>query len=88
MSRMQLNRKLNALTGRSTHEVVREFRLQRAAELLRNRADNITGVAYAVGFSSLSHFARAFRERFGVAPSEYAANDAPQEATATRDGRT
>jgi signal transduction histidine kinase/CheY-like chemotaxis protein/AraC-like DNA-binding protein/ligand-binding sensor domain-containing protein len=76
MSRMQLNRKLNALTGHSTHEVVREFRLQRAAKLLRGQAGNITGVAYDVGFNSLSHFARAFRERFGVVPSEYAAHTA------------
>jgi signal transduction histidine kinase/DNA-binding response OmpR family regulator/ligand-binding sensor domain-containing protein len=71
MSRMQLNRKLHALTGQSTHGVVREFRLERAAQLLRKGADNISGVAYDVGFSSLSHFAQAFRERFGVVPSEY-----------------
>ncbi len=71
MSRMQLNRKLHALTGQSTHHVVREFRLQRAAHLLRTGVDNVAGVAYEVGFSSLSHFARAFHERFGVNPSEY-----------------
>ena len=71
MSRMQLNRKLHALTGQSTHHIVREFRLQRAAQLLRKGADNVAGVAYEVGFSSLSHFARAFHERFGVNPSEY-----------------
>ena len=71
MSRMQLNRKLNALTGQSTHAVVREFRLQRAVQLLRKGADNVAGIAYEVGFSSLSHFARAFHERFGVVPSEY-----------------
>jgi signal transduction histidine kinase/DNA-binding response OmpR family regulator len=73
MSRMQLNRKLHALTGHSTHELVREFRLQRAADLLYQHADNVSGVAFEVGFNSLSHFARAFRERFGVLPSEYAA---------------
>jgi signal transduction histidine kinase/DNA-binding response OmpR family regulator/ligand-binding sensor domain-containing protein len=75
MSRMQLNRKLNALTGQSTHGVVREYRLQRAAELLRKRADSVSGIAFGVGFSSLSHFARAFRERFGVVPSEYGGAD-------------
>ena len=84
MSRMQLNRKINALTGRSTHDVVREFRLQRAAELLRGHADNITGVAYDVGFSSLSHFAHAFRERFGVVPSEYRGNKPLKDAHAKR----
>jgi signal transduction histidine kinase/DNA-binding response OmpR family regulator/ligand-binding sensor domain-containing protein len=71
MSRMQLNRKLHALTGHSTHGVVRDFRLQRAEQLLRAGAENISGVAYDVGFSSLSHFAHAFREKFGVNPSEY-----------------
>lgn len=73
MSRMQLNRKLNALTGKSTHEVVREFRLQRAAELLRRGAGNVSSVAYEVGFNSPSHFASAFRQTFGLLPSEYAA---------------
>jgi signal transduction histidine kinase/DNA-binding response OmpR family regulator/streptogramin lyase len=84
MSRMQLNRKLHALTGKSTHEVVREFRLQRAAELLRNRAGSIAGIAYEVGFSSLSHFANAFHQRYGVVPSEYATNDPPQDSAANR----
>ncbi len=74
MSRMQLNRKLQALTGHSPHELVREFRLERAAELLRKHAGNVTEVAFEVGFNSLSHFARAFRERFGSAPSEYIKN--------------
>jgi signal transduction histidine kinase/DNA-binding response OmpR family regulator len=71
MSRMQLNRKLHALTGYSTHGLVREFRLQRAAELLKKHAGSVADVAYEVGFNNLSHFARVFRERFGVAPSEY-----------------
>jgi len=71
MSRMQLNRKLHSLTGHSTHELVREFRLERAAELLGKHAGNVSEVAYEVGFNSLSHFARVFRERFGVAPSDY-----------------
>ena len=78
MSRMQLNRKLHALTGHSTHELVREFRLQRAAELLRTHADNVSGVAFQVGFNNLSHFARAFRDRFGVPPSEYETNHPAQ----------
>ena len=79
MSRMQLNRKLRALTGHSTHELVRQYRLQRAAQLLRKKAGNVSEVAYELGFSNLSHFARAFREQFGMLPSEYEANG-PEEA--------
>jgi len=71
MSRMQLNRKVHALTGYSTHGLVREFRLQRAADLLKRHAGTVAEVAFDVGLNNLSHFARVFRERFGVPPSEY-----------------
>jgi YesN/AraC family two-component response regulator len=47
-----------------------------------DRTGDISGVAYDVGFSGLSHFACAFRERFGVVPSEYAETDPPQGAAA------
>ncbi len=72
MSRMQLNRKLHALTGHSTHEFLRVQRLKRAAQLLRKHGGNVSQVAYDVGFASPSHFAQAFRVQFGMSPSEYA----------------
>ena len=78
MSRMQLNRKIHALTGHSTHELVREYRLQRAAELLRNHADTISGIAFEVGFNSPSHLAHAFHAKYGVSPSEYEAQHQQQ----------
>ncbi len=71
MSRTQLHRKLKAIAGQSTGEFMRTQRLLRAAELLSGGGGNVTEVAYSVGFKSLSHFAKAFREQFGVAPSEY-----------------
>lgn len=71
MSRTQLHRKLKAIAGQSTGEFMRTLRLLRAAELLSGHGGNVTEVAYRVGFKSLSHFAKAFREQFGVPPSEY-----------------
>lgn len=71
MSRTQLHRKLKAITGQSTGEFMRTQRLLRAAELLSGGGGNVTDVAYSVGFKSLSHFAKAFREQFGVSPSDY-----------------
>ncbi len=78
LSRMQLNRKIHALTGYSTHELVREYRLERAAELLRKHADTISGIAFEVGFNSPSHLSHAFHAKFGVTPSDYQAQHQEQ----------
>ena len=71
MSRMQLHRKLKALTGKSASEFIRNIRLQRAAELLMHPGAQVADVAYRVGFSHLSYFSKCFREQFGVVPSAY-----------------
>lgn len=73
MSRMQLHRKLTALTGHSATAFVRHQRLVRASQLLES-GEPVSQVAYAVGFGSLSYFTRAFKEEFGRVPSEYASS--------------
>jgi len=49
--------------------------LKRAAELLRAKSDNVTQIAYSVGFNSLSYFNKCFKEQFGVTPGQYAENE-------------
>ena len=71
ISRMHLNRKLRALTGQSTREFIRIIRLQHSLSLLRQKTYRVSDVARQVGFRSLSHFAKVFREQFGVTPSQY-----------------
>lgn len=71
MSTTQLYRKLTALTGYSPNDFVRNIRLQRAADLLRQHAGNVSEIAYDTGFNNLSYFAKCFREKFGVTPSEF-----------------
>jgi YesN/AraC family two-component response regulator len=71
ISRMQLYRKLDALTEMTVKEFVRNIRLKRAAQLLVQRRLNISEVAYAVGFKDLSHFRKCFKQEFGMSASDY-----------------
>lgn len=71
VSRMQLYRKLNALTEMTVKEFVKNIRLKRAAQLLIQKKMNVSEVAYAVGFRDLSHFRKCFRQEFGMSSSEY-----------------
>ena len=71
MSRMQLQRKLKALTAMSPGEFIRFIRLKRAAQLLSSSQEPVSQIAYQVGFNNLSYFAKCFKEQFGTAPSDY-----------------
>ena len=71
MSKTQLHRKLKALTNEAPGELLRNFRLKRAVQLLGQNADSVTQIAYKVGFNNLSYFAKCFKELYGVAPSSY-----------------
>jgi len=70
LSRSQLHRKLKALTDQSATEFLRNYRLDRAMELLRNKSGNIGTVAMMVGFPNQQYFSTRFKKRFGLSPSE------------------
>ncbi len=72
LSRMQLHRKLKALTGLSASEFIRSQRLKMAASLLKDSDQNISQIGYAVGFNDPSYFARCFKDEFQCTPSEFA----------------
>ncbi len=71
MSRMQLYRKLKALTGMSANEFIRSIRLKRAAQLLSQNQLTVAEVTYEVGFTDLQYFRNCFKKQFGTNPSEY-----------------
>lgn len=75
LSRMQLYRKIHALTNQSPSTFIRTIRIRCAAKLLDQRFGNVTEVAYEVGFNNLSYFAKCFREIYGVSPSKYPQSD-------------
>ena len=70
LSRVQLYRKVKALTGISPVELLRKQRLLRAHTLLRTTDKTVSEVAYTVGFSAPSYFTKCFKEEFGVLPGE------------------
>ncbi len=72
MSRMQLHRKIKALTGLSASGFVRSQRLKLAAELLKTSDINISQVGYSVGFNDHSYFAKCFKEAYHCTPTEFA----------------
>ena len=69
LSRVQLYRKLKALTGSSPVEQLRTIRLHRAKALLATSGMSVSEVAYAVGFSSPSYFTKCYKEAFGTTPT-------------------
>ena len=74
LSRMQLHRKMKALTDHSPGEFVRILKLERASQLLRHNAATIAEIAFQVGYDDPSHFAAAFRKQFGLSPSDFQQN--------------
>ena len=73
MSRMQLHRKLKALTGKSALQFINIQRLNQATQLLNKTDANISEIAYQVGFNDPSYFNKCFKKQFGCTPKEYQA---------------
>lgn len=70
LSRVQLYRKVKALTGKSPVEIIREERLKRGHQLLADSSLSISEIAYKVGFSSPSYFTKCYKDFFGKSPTD------------------
>ena len=70
LSRVQLYRKIKALTGLSPVELLRTARLQKGRQLLERTDKTISEVAYEVGFTAPSYFTKCFKDEFGISPSD------------------
>lgn len=74
MSRSSLYSKLLELTGQTPVEYIRSVKLERAALLLEKSDMNIAQIAYSVGFATPNYFAKSFKAKFNMLPSEYINN--------------
>ncbi len=70
LSRVQLYRKVKALTGCSPVDLLRKARLSEAFRLLSESDLSVSEIAYRVGFTSPSYFSKCFKEEFGKVPGE------------------
>jgi AraC-like DNA-binding protein len=70
-SHFYLSRSFSAQTGKTITHYLRQLRMDKAAELLRNGEHNVTEVALEVGYNSLSHFSATFHATFGCCPGLY-----------------
>jgi len=71
MSKSQLYRKVIALTGFSPNQLVKEYRLEKAKELMKKQFYNIMQVSFDAGFTSPSYFTKCFKKKYGLLPMHY-----------------
>lgn len=69
LSRVQLYRKVKALTGQTAVELLRKARLTKARQLLEKTEKSVSEIAYEVGFTSPSYFNKCFKDEFDINPS-------------------
>lgn len=70
ISRAQLFRKVKAMTGVTPVDLLRQIRLQKAKQMLRQTDLSVSEIAYSVGFTSSSYFAKCYKDFFGIAPKD------------------
>ncbi|MBR5099961.1 MAG: helix-turn-helix transcriptional regulator, partial [Bacteroidales bacterium] len=71
ISRTKFYYKVKGLTGENPSVFFKRYKLNRAADLLKEGKHNMSEIAWMTGFNTLSHFSSSFKKQFGVPPSEY-----------------
>ncbi len=72
LSKAQAYRKIKALTGMSPNILIREMRLRRSLEALKENNKTVAEIAYQLGFNSPTYFTRVFRNRYKALPTTFA----------------
>ncbi|WP_373720331.1 response regulator, partial [Bacteroides heparinolyticus] len=71
ISRTKFYYKVKGLTGENPSVFFKTYKLNRAAELIKEGRYTVSEIADMTGFSTLPHFSTSFKRQFGIAPSEY-----------------
>ncbi len=70
-SKSSLNRTIQSLTGKSPNSLIKEYRLNKSLELLRENYYPVSQIAFITGFTSPSYFSKCFKENYGISPSGF-----------------
>jgi len=71
MSKSHLYRKIVALSGFSPNSILKEFRLEKAKDLLKKKQYTIAEISFEAGFTSPSYFTKCFKKKYGILPLAY-----------------
>lgn len=71
MSTSTLYRKMKSMTGISTNEYIRKYKMQYAEHLLQEGKYTISEISFMVGMNSIAYFRKCFKDEYGLIPSEY-----------------
>jgi AraC-like DNA-binding protein len=71
MSKSQLYRKTISLTGLSPNLLLKDFRLEKAKEMMKKQQYNIAQITFDSGFTSASYFTKCFKKKYGLLPMAY-----------------
>ena len=70
MSKASLYKKVKTITGLTPHGLIKQYRLKKAADLLKNSTMSVSEVIYEIGFNSRSYFYKSFNEMFHCHPKD------------------
>ena len=71
VSRVQLHRKISAVCGCSASNYIKRYKLAHAAKWLREKTLSISEIGYKLGYSSIAHFSRSFKNEYKISPKEF-----------------
>ena len=74
VSRPQLYRKITSMTGRSPNNFIRDLKMNKALNLIREKRLNVSEISLEVGYSNPSYFSKCFQEKYGISPSQVLAS--------------
>jgi DNA-binding response OmpR family regulator len=69
-STSSIHKKVKQITGKSTNQFIREYRLERAKQMIEDQHANISEIAFSLGFNSVSYFSKSYKDYFGQNPKK------------------